>query len=377
MERLIFNHIQQDLKEKIILLSGPRQVGKTTLAQSLHSNHSYLNYDVAEHRLIIEQNLWPKVVALVILDELHKMKDWKRWLKGIYDLKKASNNFGPNIIVTGSARLDIAKKMGDSLAGRHFSYRLNPLSIKELAGSIPNAFDRLMEIGGFPEPFLKNDLTFYRKWQTSHIDLILRQDLLDLEQVKLISKLETLVELLRSRVGSPCSYSSLSRDLQVDDTTIKRWLRILEHLFIIFKIVPYHKNVARAVLKTPKYYFYDIGKVISDEGKRFENLVALSLLSEIDFIKDTEGRKLNLNYLRNKEGNEIDFTIREEEQITHAIECKWTSNQPDKSFRVFFEKGKLKSNKYLQLMGQKTTSKEYPNGLKVLSAEKWLKEINL
>lgn len=377
MQRLIFSHIKKDLDQKIILLSGPRQVGKTTLAQSLSKNHAYLNYDVAEHRLLIHQKLWPKDVELLILDELHKMKDWKRWLKGIYDLKKSSASFGPNIIVTGSARLDISRKMGDSMAGRHFAYRLNPFSLKEVFNSVPDAFQRLLQTGGFPEPFLNNDLVFYRKWQTTHIDLILRQDLLDLEQVKLITKLELLVELLRSRVGSPVSYSSLARDLEVDYHTVKRWLSILEHLFIIFKVTPYHMNVARAVLKTPKYYFYDTGKVVDDVGKRFENLIALSLLSEIDFLHDTEGRKIQLHYLRNKEGNEIDFVLLENNNLTYAIESKWGQVKPEKSFKVFFQKGTLKAEQYLQLVGEDIENREYPGGLKILFAGKWLEKFSL
>ena len=94
-------------------------------------------------------------------------------------------------------------------------------------------------------------------------------------------------------------------------------------------------------------------------------------------LKDTTGRNINLHYLRNKEGNEIDFVLTEEDKLSHVIKCKGSDNQPDKSFRVFFEKGNLTAKSYLQLIGQKIENKEYPNGLKILNADQWLREINL
>ena len=297
----------------------------------------------------------------------------------IYDLDQTGKNSKTKIIVTGSARLDIVRKMGDSLAGRHFNYRLNPFTLKELAQQKEQqiSLTDLMTYGGFPEPFLEKDLNFYRKWQASHIDLILRQDLLDLEQVKIISKLETLVELLRHRVGSPCSYSSLATDLQVSYNTVKRWLSILENLFVIFRITPYSRNIARAILKTPKFYFYDIGKLPNDNGKRFENLTALALQSEIDFIKDTTGRKLQLHYLRNKDDNEIDFIVNEDEQILLALEAKWSEEKPEKSFKKFFENQKNRAAKYVQLVGTCETRREYDSGLLIEPAQHWLCNIDL
>jgi uncharacterized protein len=347
MQRRILSYIINDLQEKIVLLAGPRQVGKTTLATSISNNATYLNYDLLEHRRIITQMSWPKDTDLLILDELHKMPNWKRFLKGIYDVNKhsSSKKNGNNlqkIIVTGSARLDIAKSMGDSLAGRHFSYTLNPLTLQELVSSGDNShYSKLLEFSGFPEPYFKENQSFYRKWQSSHLDLILRQDLIDLEQVRNITQIELLVELLRTRIASPCSYSSLAEDLQTSPATVKNWLKILEHLYVIFRITPYHKNVARSLLKTPKFYFYDVGRVQKEGGARFENLVALALKSEIDFQRDTQGRKLNMHYLRDRNGNEIDFLITEDEQPLLAVEAKTDEDKPDKSFKTFFDNKKL------------------------------------
>ena len=254
MERWMSARVQQDLERKIVLLSGPRQVGKTTLSKSLFPSYTYLNYDAPEHRVALQKKEWNRASDLVIFDELHKMKNWKSWIKGIYDVEGVS----PRLLITGSAKLDIARKMGDSLAGRHFLYRLHPFCIKELASQMDarECFTRLMTVGGFPEPFLINDLTYYDRWRRSHLDIILRQDLLDVENVRQIQSIETLIELLRTRVGSSISYAALARDLERDATTVKRWLSLLENLFVLFKVLPWSKNIARSLLKKPKYYFY-------------------------------------------------------------------------------------------------------------------------
>ena len=195
--------------------------------------------------------------------------------------------------VTGSARLDIARRMGDSLAGRHFLYRLHPFTIKELSKTFSpeESFPRLMRTGGFPEPFLADNLDFYRRWKRSHLDIIMRQDLLDLESIRNITGIETLIELLRHRVGTPVSYQSLSRKLQCDATTVKRWLAVLENLYVVFRVNPWHRSIARALTKEPKYYFYDTAQAPEDLGTRFENLVALELLAEAHRVEDTTGRQ--------------------------------------------------------------------------------------
>ena len=129
LHRNIHLDLRNDLGKKIVLLMGPRQAGKTTLTKSLTDNYQYLNYDILEQRELFRKKDWSREKQLIILDELHKMPKWKQWLKGIYDDEGAST---PAIIVTGSAQMDIARKMGDSLAGRHFLYRLYPLDLKEI-----------------------------------------------------------------------------------------------------------------------------------------------------------------------------------------------------------------------------------------------------
>lgn len=359
--------IKSDLKTKIVLLTGPRQVGKTTLSKNLISPYEYINYDIPEDRILVHERSWKKSTNLVIFDEIHKMKNWKSFLKGIYDdsTKKVP------ILVTGSARLEVSKKMGDSLAGRFFSYRLHPFDIKELAGIEPpeTVFQTLMKVGGFPEPYSSGSEKFYRRWKRSHLDIILRQDLIDLENVRDIIKIETLIELLKTRVGSPVSYSSLARDLEKDPGTIKRWLDLLESLYVIFKVTPYHKNIARAILKEPKYYFYDIA-LVENEGARLENLVACALLKELHRIEDLEGYGTVLHYLRTKDGKELDFLVVVNKKPKCILEVKLSDDSPSSSFMHFT--AYFPGVPRIQLVGVLPREKEFDFGLKIVRAGSWL-----
>ncbi|MEI8182871.1 MAG: ATP-binding protein [Desulfomonile sp.] len=373
MNRLLSPYIKNDLPEKIVLLSGPRQSGKTTIAKMLVRDFDYFNYDLAEHRVALMEKSWRRDCALVIFDELHKMKNWKSWLKGIYD----TSGLKPPMLVTGSARLDTARRTGDSLAGRFFAYRLHPLDLKEVKTLLTSeeAFDRFMRFGGFPEPFLKGQEIFYNRWKKSHHDIILRQDLLDLESVRSIAALETLIELMRRRVGSPVSYNSLAGDLQRDPKTIKRWLELLENMYVIFKVPPYHKNIARSLLKEPKYYFYDTGQVSGDQGNKLENMVACALLKELHFLEDTLGRTCLLNYLRDKEGREIDFLVVIDGRPALMIEVKWTDASLSRNFAIFSKY--LSHTPGVQLVGRLDREKSFTSGTRIVKAAPWLTELDL
>jgi predicted AAA+ superfamily ATPase len=375
VRRLISKFISKDLKNKIVLIAGPRQTGKTTLARSVSPTYDYLNFDDSDHRTKLYNKEWRRDVPLVIFDEIHKMKDWKRWLKGIYDVEGTS----PKLLVTGSARLDMLRRVGDSLAGRYFKYRLYPLDIKEILFDDPKKdpdaiLDRLMKTGGFPEPYLKGSLAFYKKWRKSHLDIILHQDLVQLEEVRHISAIETLVEMLRSRVGSPVSYQSLAEDLQYSSHTIKNWIEILENLQIIFKVTPYHKDIARSLLKTPKFYFFDVAAVKSGPGAQFENLVALSLLKECHYLEDTRGKDVGLYYLRTKEGHEVDFLTDIEGRQT-LVEAKLSDGDLAKSL-VYFRK-LFPSARAYQVV--KSLDREYSTQDKIFvkKAARWLAEFEL
>jgi predicted AAA+ superfamily ATPase len=374
MDRYLHEALSQDLGQKILLLTGPRQCGKTTLSRMLHPDHQYINYDFAEHRLLLREKSWDRHKAVIIFDELHKMEHWKAWLKGIYDVE----GMPPALVVTGSAKLAVFRKVGDSLAGRHFQFRLHPVDLKEamaFSGLDRNeSFDRLMSVGGFPEPFLKGTRQFYNRWKQSHIDLILKEDLRTLTAIRDIQSIETMIELLRSRVGSPVSANSLARDLQKSPVTVQNWLKLMENLYVIFKVSPYHRNIARALLKEPKYYFYDNAMVQGTKGVKLENLVACALLKEIHRCQDVQGEEFNLHYIRNKEGHEIDFLITGDKQPRQLIEVKWKDESLSPNFRRFLVDEPLRR---VQVVGELTQSKSFPGGERIEAAMDFLAGISL
>ncbi|MEN8236550.1 MAG: ATP-binding protein [Pseudomonadota bacterium] len=334
MDRYLAKYIKQDADKKVVLISGPRQSGKTTLVQQLFNKYDYLNFDASEDRIAIFKKQWKRDVESVLFDELHKMNKWKRWLKGIYD----TEGNRPRLLVTGSANLNTFRKVGDSLAGRYFQYRLHPLDIEEgityWQDKPREVFQRLMQCSGFPEPFLEGSAQYYKRWQKSHLDIILRQDFLDLYSVHSIKLIEILFDLLKPRVSSPIAYANLARDLNVAPKSVQNWLSMLENIYAIFRVTPYHNNVARSLLKEPKLYFYDIGRVV-DTGARLENLVACALLKRIEFLEDTRGVTGTLHYLRTKDGVEIDFLVVIDGQPRLCVEVKISDDTPAKNFAHF------------------------------------------
>lgn len=370
MRRYLEKRVKKDLPHKIVLVTGPRQCGKTTFSKQLVADYDYLNFDSAEDRQILQEKSWDRQKPLLIFDELHKMKNWKRWLKGVYD----TEGIPPQMLVTGSAKLDTYRKVGDSLAGRFFQFRLHTIDLKEALEywkkTPEEIFDRLMKCSGFPEPFFKGSETYYRRWQRSHLDIILRQDLLDLYAVHDIKSIETLVHLLKKRVGSTVSYANLANDLQKDQTTIKRWLQLLENLYVIYRVTPYHKNIARSLLKEPKYYFYDHMQADDIAGARLENIVANAILKKLHFIEDTEGKQTHLHYVRTKEGKEVDFLIVIDDKPTQLIEVKKSDGDPSPHF-AFFSKY-LPDTQLIQLVLSLKREKTYPSGLQVRSLLTWL-----
>jgi len=342
----------------------------------LTDNFDYLNFDNPEHREGVRERSWDRSRDLIIFDELHKLKNWKSWLKGVYD----TEGLRPRIIVTGSARLDTYRKVGDSLAGRFFQFRLHPLDLKEIKEienppDLQSVLTRLLETGGFPEPYFEGTDIFYNRWKRSHVDIILRQDMIALENVRDITSIETLIQLLRKRVGSPVSHASLAEDLQCSDKTVKRYLTILESIYILFKVTPFHRNIARSILKAPKYYFYDTGQVIGTSGIRLENLTACALLKEIHYREDCYGESLRLHYLKTKDNKEIDFLVVRDETPALLIEVKWADQGVSPNFSIF-EKHFPEIEK-IQIVGELKREKTYPDGTAIRSAHNWLAGFSL
>ena len=337
--RYLQSIIEQDLKTKMVFLAGPRQVGKTTLARMTAKGYShpvYLNWDNPDHRQKITRMHWSPDADLLILDEVHKYPDWKNLVKGIWDTRTSDLH----VLVTGSSRLNIFRKGGDSLSGRYHLHRLHPFSVKEYSPKSNESFqihrEKLPELnfsvktdgragilaaGGFPEPLLASNKRQWRRWKRNRFETVIREDIRDTSRVNLITKLETMGSLLNERVCSPLSMNSLAGDLQVSPKTVKSWLSVFCENYFAYKVPPYHKNLERALRKESKYYLWD-WSVLEDQGKRFENMVASHLLKLCHFISDVYGYSLRLFYLRDTDKREVDFLMVWENNPWFIVECK-------------------------------------------------------
>lgn len=324
----------------MVFVGGPRQVGKTTFALSLlgpdadETHPAYLNWDHPGVPPRLRRAELPPGEPLILLDEIHKYARWRNLLKGIYDTEKSRRR----MLVTGSARLDYYRKGGDSLAGRYRYFRLHPFSLREYR-QVPDAADleRLLVFGGFPEPLFAQNEAEHRIWARDRLSRVVRGDLRDLEQVREISLIEHLVDLLPSKVGSPLSIRSLREDLQVDHKTVERWLQILENLYVCFRLNPYGAPRIRAVKKERKLYLWDWSGV-EDLGPRFENLVASQLLKYCHWVEDTEGHVMELRYLRDTDRREVDFVVLRNRKPLFAVECKSGEKAIGPAVRYFAER---------------------------------------
>ena len=348
--------------QKMALVPGPRQCGKTTLAKMLLAGRKvglYHNWDQLEFRREWARNpsaIVPPPAAgeppLLVLDEIHKDRRWKRNLKGIFDTLQRPCD----ILVTGSARLGIYVRGSDSLLGRYFSFRLHPFSMRELRGpevlgpdeALESLFHRslrpirsrqrrleaLMAYGPFPEPLLAQDVRRARLWRRNREELVIRQDLRDLSRLPELGRVEMMVSLLPERVGSLFSLASVGRELEASVHTVKRWLEYLKQLYYLFEVKPYARSIPRSLRREGKIYLWDYAG-IPDEAARFENLVACHLLKACHFWTDTGHGQFDLFYLRNKEKREIDFLIVRDGHPWLPVEVKLANTEPSANWQWF------------------------------------------
>lgn len=338
--RYIADLIAEFLAKRAVFIGGPRQVGKTTLALSLlgpkaTSKHpAYLNWDFAPSAEKIRKNMLPIDQSILVFDELQKLKTWKSWIKGLIDVEKGH----VKIVVTGSARLDLYQKGGDSLFGRYRYIRLHPFSLPELTrkGEL-NALGRLLKFGGFPEPLFSGSERELRLWQKERLRRLIREDVRDISVIQNLSAMESLAELLPDRVGNPLSVQSLSEDIQVDHKTVKRWLTVLESMYFCYRISPFGASKIRAVKKEQKLYLWDWSTVES-EGSRWENMVASQLLKYCHWLEDSEGESMELRFLRDIDKRDVDFVVLKNKKPIFAVECKSGEKAIGSSLYYFAER---------------------------------------
>ena len=396
--------IWQDLAsdKSMIFLVGPRQAGKTTLAQIISgsfTNSLYFNWDIAEHRANFMANptFFEGVVRkdssipLIVFDEIHKYRDWKNYLKGIYDQLHERYQF----LVSGSGRLDIYQKGGDSLAGRYFLFHLWPFTVSELgrnsrkieeflndpleiatekANALREIWSGLSEFSGFPEPYLAGRVKTYRRWSNIYSQQLIREDIRDLTGVKSVVDMETLYLLLPSKVGNPISIPSLARDLKVSYNTVRAWLSVFERFFMAFSIGPWSRRIARAIQKERKVYLWDTPR-IKDPAARFENMVALELWRAVSAWNDQGYGTFSLHFIKNKEQQEVDFLIAEGGEPFLLVEAKLSDIEPSSALKKFQNTLKKPA---VQLVEESRGYRMLPNGdqyILVAPAYQWLSRL--
>jgi predicted AAA+ superfamily ATPase len=367
-DRYLRKQVEADLNRKMVFVSGPRQVGKTTLAKSLpDAERGYLSWDIPEHRERILKRELP-AAKLWVFDEIHKYRGWRNYLKGLYDGHPARQE----ILVTGSARPDLYRYSGDSLQGRYHMLRLHPLSVAELGVANQDELHQLLDLGGFPEPFLSGSEVEARRWSREYRNLLVREELAGLERIQDLGNLELLMLRLPELVGSLLSINALREDLQVSHKTVAAWLTSLERLYAVFRLKPFGAPAVRAIKKAQKHYHYD-WSVVPDPAARFENLVACHLLKWVHFRQDTEGLDLELRYFRDTDGREVDFVVTDRREPLLFVESKWSNLSLDRS--VTHVKRKFPACPVWQIAA--VGSKDYlsPRGVRVSPALELLRSL--
>ena len=384
-ERYLLHPLREDLQKKMVFIGGPRQVGKTTLARYLaedYSANAYFNWDNPQHKIQITGQEWPPSTECLVFDEIHKYDHWKNLVKGIWDTRLNKEK----IIVTGSSRLDIFRRSGDSLLGRYHYHVLHPFSLRELNEQFSHeimpekchtlhceqegkGLSELFTFGGFPEPMLEGSERSLLRWQNERFERIFREDIRDSEKVRYLSQVELLGALLVKRVASPLSLASLAEDVQTSPKTIVNWMDLLCRNYYSFKVMPYHFRLERALKKESKYYLWDWSEA-DNEGKRFENMIGSHLLKFCDFYHHVFGVKARLWYLRDREGREVDFLVTWGETPWFMVECKLKKG-PAKALNYFAERLNIQQ-KFLVTMDEKEHYLDRKTGVYVVPANRFL-----
>jgi len=360
MKRIYSEIIEEHLhsNRQMIFIAGPRQVGKTTVARLVQGERGcYVNWDnLADRKILLKGpdamathcglSLLREESVLIVFDEIHKYAKWKSFLKGFFDI------YGDQckILVTGSARLDVYKKGGDSLLGRYFLYRMHPQSVAEIfepvlleteirkPGSIPqDKLDTLLQYSGFPEPYLANNRRFYNRWQRMRLDLLFREELRDLTRIQEVGQVQVLAKILQYQASQSVNYSNLANEINVSVDTVCRWIATLESLYYCFSVRPWFRNIPKSLRKQPKIFLWDWSGIKND-GARHENFVASHLLKAVHWWTDIGLGEYHLYYLRDKEKREVDFLVTRDDIPWFLVEVKTSGKQSLNKNLFYFQK---------------------------------------
>ncbi|MCH8538627.1 MAG: ATP-binding protein [Alkalimonas sp.] len=332
--RAITPELLLQLKEyPIVTVIGPRQAGKTTLVRAMLPDYAYATLEDPENRQLATED--PKAFlhrypGKTILDEVQRAPHLLSYLQGIVDEEGLNGRF----VLTGSHQLELRAAISQSLAGRTGILHLLPLTIAELASAKIKfaSFEEYLFHGFMPRVHDQQQRPgrAYANYYQTYVERDVRQ----LIQLKDVSLFEKFIKLVAGRVGQIINYQSLANDVGVSAKTIKEWLSILEASFVVFKLPPYFENFGKRIIKSPKYYFTDVGlltyllgiekpgQITRDPlvGSLFENLVVLELLK----TRYNSGLSAGLYYFRDSHGNEVDILYKSGDGLT-GIEMKSAS----------------------------------------------------
>ena len=397
------------LHGRMSFICGPRQIGKTTLAQNhldqVKQIDNYHNWDSLSLRrnfssnplffieniplpLLPGRKLPGYMRQWVVFDEIHKYPQWKNILKGYYDELKQNINF----VIIGSARLDYFRQSGDSLVGRYFLFKMSPLHPHDLTGFIldqdsawhpksslvpfsdsdktfQEATLQLFDLTGFPEPLSIGTKDFYERWKNNHISLITSEDIRDLSRISNIQKLQTLVFLLPERVGSPVSLNNLKNILGCAHASVKNWLEALKKVYLVFAIAPYTARLSRSVRKEQKYYFWDWG-LLQEPGKKFENFIAVHLQRAVSAWNEWGKGDYQLMYVRTKDGREVDFVVTERDTPYILVESK--KNDKNLTASLTYFKNRLQVPLAFQVVETQGHLKQVDRGTFIIGLDRFL-----
>ncbi len=405
IKRLMYSALWEQLssEKQMVFISGPRQTGKTTFAKEIaksFKNSIYYNWDIISNKkMLIENptffenlNRIDESTPLVIFDEIHKYKNWKNYLKGIYD----QFCFDYKFLVSGSGRLDLYQKGGDSLAGRYFMFHLFPFTVAELSENrrtfpefvkspiagfdindkktTAKIWQSLYNVGGFPEPFVKGTKAFWTLWSGNYVHQIVYEDIRNMSDIKNVDSIEILFSLLPSKIGSPLSLNNIAGDLQVSFDSVKSWLTLFDIFYLTFRLSPWTAKISRALSKEKKIYLFNYPE-IDNEGDRFENMVALELIRAIYNWNEYGHGRFSLHYIRNKERDEVDFLITEHNKPFLLVEAKFSDCSPTKSLLNFQNALDIPA---VQVVNKENIFKYINNGrqkILIITAHQWLSSL--
>lgn len=317
-----------------VAILGPRQSGKTTLAQITFPDYLYFSFEDFDTRDLVKQD--PRAFLMrykdepgVILDEVQNFPELFSYMQGHIDTYKKKGHF----IVTGSQNFALNESISQSLAGRIAILTLLPLSIQELQTSqlLPQSIDEAIFKGMYPSLFA--DDASPQDWYRSYINTYVERDVRQIKNISDLSAFQTFMKLCAGRVGQVLSLTSLSNDCGMSVPTVKQWLSVLEASYILFMLQPFYRNMGKRVIKSPKLYFYDTGLVcnllqITSQEQLFTHYLRGSLFESYmisDFIKQRFNQGLNSNvyFWRDQSDYEVDCIIEEHNQIV-PLEIKAT-----------------------------------------------------